>query len=65
MRCLAVSVLNFALISYYGRTPPAIRYRVKVAARNHTKSKIRSRVEHAIGVIKRVFGFTKVRYRAP
>jgi len=24
---------------------------------------VRSRVEHAIGVIKRVFGFQKVRYR--
>lgn len=35
----------------------------KVAARNHAKSKIRSRVEHSIGVIKRVFGFAKVRYR--
>ena len=28
-----------------------------------TKSKVRARVEHAIGVIKRVFGFAKVRYR--
>jgi IS5 family transposase len=27
------------------------------------KSRIRARVEHPIGVIKRVFGFTKVRYR--
>ena len=32
-------------------------------AKNHTKSKVRARVEHAIGVIKRVFGFAKVRYR--
>jgi transposase, IS5 family len=32
-------------------------------ARNSTKSKVRAKVEHAIGVIKRVFGFTKVRYR--
>ena len=32
-------------------------------ARNRVKSKVRSRVEHAIGVIKRVFGFAKVRYR--
>ncbi len=31
--------------------------------KNRTKSKIRARVEHAIGIIKRVFGFTKVRYR--
>ena len=32
-------------------------------AKNRTKSRIRSRVEHSIGVIKRVFGFRKVRYR--
>jgi len=35
----------------------------KIADRNSAKSKIRSRVEHSIGVIKRVFGFVKVRYR--
>ena len=34
-----------------------------IKAKNHTKSRIRSRVEHSIGVIKRVFGFRKVRYR--
>jgi IS5 family transposase len=32
-------------------------------AKNRTKSKIRARVEHSIGVIKQVFGFAKVRYR--
>jgi IS5 family transposase len=32
-------------------------------AKNRTKSKVRARVEHAIGVIRRVFGFAKVRYR--
>ena len=32
-------------------------------AKNRTKSRVRARVEHAIGVIKRVFGFAKVRYR--
>ena len=32
-------------------------------ATNRWKSRIRVRVEHSIGVIKRVFGFTKVRYR--
>jgi len=32
-------------------------------AKNRTKSKVRSRVEHVIGVIKRIFGFVKVRYR--
>ncbi len=31
--------------------------------RRVTKSKVRAKVEHAIGVIKRIFGFTKVRYR--
>jgi IS5 family transposase len=32
-------------------------------ARNRTKSKVRAKVEHPIGVLKRVFGFVKVRYR--
>lgn len=32
-------------------------------ARNRRKSRVRSRVEHVIGVVKRVFGFSKVRYR--
>jgi IS5 family transposase len=32
-------------------------------ARNRTKSKVRARVEHVIGIVKRVFGFAKVRYR--
>ena len=32
-------------------------------ATNRWKSRIRARLEHPIGVIKRVFGFTKVRYR--
>ena len=32
-------------------------------ARNRTKSKVRAKVEHSIGVIKRVFGFAKARYR--
>ena len=32
-------------------------------AKNRTQSKVRARVENAIGVIKRVFGFAKVRYR--
>ena len=34
-----------------------------IKAKNRTKSRIRSRVEPSIGVIKRVFGFKKVRYR--
>jgi IS5 family transposase len=32
-------------------------------AKNRTKSKVRGKVEHPIGVVKRVFGFAKVRYR--
>ena len=32
-------------------------------ATNRWKSRVRARVEHPIGVLKRVFGFTKVRYR--
>jgi hypothetical protein len=33
--------------------------------KNRTKSKVRAKVEHPIGLIKRVFGFAKVRYRGP
>ncbi len=32
-------------------------------AKNRTKSKVRAKVEHSIGVVKRVFGCAKVRYR--
>ena len=31
--------------------------------KNRTKSGVRAKVEHSFGVIKRVFGFAKVRYR--
>ena len=31
--------------------------------KNRTKSGVRAKVEHSIGVIKRMFGFTKARYR--
>jgi transposase, IS5 family len=31
--------------------------------KNRTKSRIRAKVEHSIGVIKRVFGYAKARYR--
>jgi IS5 family transposase len=34
-----------------------------IKARNRNKSRVRAKVEHSIGVIKRVFGFQKVRYR--
>ncbi len=32
-------------------------------AKNRTKSRVRAKVEHAIGVIKSIFGFVRVRYR--
>jgi IS5 family transposase len=32
-------------------------------AKNRTKSQVRAKVEHVFGVIKRIFGFQKVRYR--
>ncbi len=32
-------------------------------AKNRTKSQVRAKVEHSIGVIKQIFGFTKTRYR--
>jgi IS5 family transposase len=32
-------------------------------AKNTPKSKVRAKVEHPFGVIKRIFGLTKVRYR--
>lgn len=32
-------------------------------AKNRRKSKVRARVEHCFSVMKRVFDFTKVRYR--
>jgi IS5 family transposase len=34
-----------------------------VRAKNRTKSQVRSRVEHVFGVVKRLWGFNKVRYR--
>jgi len=34
-----------------------------IKAKNRNKSRVRVKVEHSIGVIKRVFGFQKVRYR--
>ena len=32
-------------------------------SRNHNKSKVRARVEHVFAVVKRLWGFAKVRYR--
>lgn len=40
-----------------GRVDPVER------EKNRTKSRVRAKVEHVIGIIKRIFGFTKVRYR--
>ncbi len=34
-----------------------------VKAKNRNKSHVRAKIEHTIGVIKRIFGFQKVRYR--
>jgi len=34
-----------------------------IKAQNREKSQVRAKVEHSIGVIKRIFGFNKVRYR--
>jgi len=44
----------------------AVRYRKLTdedRARNRRKSRVRAKVEHPFRIIKRVFGFTKVRYR--
>jgi transposase, IS5 family len=35
----------------------------RIKAVNRSKSRVRAKVEHSIGIIKRVFGFQKVRYR--
>ena len=32
-------------------------------AKNRNKSRVRAKVEHQFGIIKRQFGFSKVRYR--
>jgi transposase, IS5 family len=40
-----------------GQVDPALR------SKNRNKSKVRARVEHVIAVVKRLWGFTKVRYR--
>lgn len=40
-----------------GQVDPALR------SKNRNKSKVRARVEHVFAVVKRLWGFTKVRYR--
>lgn len=42
---------------------PATPDSLAVRAKNRNKSKIRSRVEHVFGAVKRLWGFGKVRYR--
>jgi transposase, IS5 family len=48
-------------------THKAYRYKDRVdeieRAKNRTKSRVRSKVEHVFGVMKLKFGFVKVRYR--
>ncbi len=39
------------------------RIDARIKARNRRQSAVREKVEHSIGIIKRVFGFQKVRYR--
>ena len=50
-----------------GCTQRRCRYKDRVdeveRAKNRTKSRVRSRVEHVFGVMKLKFGFSKVRYR--
>nr|WP_232446132.1 transposase [Burkholderia ubonensis] len=47
-------------ISAHAATAWSTRWR---AARTENKSKIRARVEHVFAVVKRLWGFAKVRYR--
>ena len=37
--------------------------RIRAKAKNRNKSRIRARVEHVFAVVKRLWGFDKVRYR--
>ena len=37
--------------------------RMRAKAKNRNKSRIRARVEHVFAVVKRLWGFDKVRYR--
>ena len=59
MRAAAPRARDFTNQRYRwgGRINPLIK------AANRTKSRVRAKAEHAIGVIKRIFGFQKVRYR--
>lgn len=59
IRQVAPQALDFTNQQGYTGRPLTSRQREI----NRTKSRVRAKVEHAIGVIKRVFGFRKVRYR--
>ena len=59
MRAAAPRARDFTKQRYrWGR-----RIDEQIKASNRNKSRVRAKVEHTIGVIKRVFGFDKVRYR--
>ena len=57
LKLSAGTIVDAAII----RAPSSTKNAAK--ARNRTKSQARAKVEHCFGVIKRVFGFAKVRYR--
>jgi IS5 family transposase len=59
MRKHAPKALDFTNRRYRHRGRVDERERQK----NRTKARVRAKVEHTLGVIKRVFGFAKVRYR--
>lgn len=59
MRTAAPRARDFTNQRYrYGR-----RVDERIKATNRNKSRVRAKVEHTIGIIKRIFGFQKVRYR--
>lgn len=59
LRTIAPKARDFTNEKGRANRPLTKAQRVK----NRNKSKVRAKVEHAFGVIKRVFGFVKVRYR--
>ena len=59
IRYLAPRAKSFVQTQAHGHRPLSEEER----DRNRTKSKVRAKVEHAFLVIKRIFGWAKVRYR--
>ena len=55
------SVFSAATVSRYVLL--ASLFTATERAKNRTKSRVRSKVEHVFGVMKLKFGFVKVRYR--